>query len=178
LPNEERKDIFKEYLEDRIAMIMGGRAADELIYGLKSTGASNDISKATDLARKMVCEWGMSDKLGPLSFGHKEEQIFLGRELSRHRDYSESTAVDIDNEIRRIVNENYRRAYKILEENIDMLKHISDILLERENLNGDELDLLLDGKELPPLSTDKQPTSQNKHLLKDEYEVTAKVLKE
>lgn len=150
LPNEDAKVLYKEAMEDRIAVALGGRAADELVNGEKSSGASNDIKQATGYARKMVCEWGMSEALGPLAFGEQEEQIFLGRELSKHRDYSESTAITIDEEIRRIVTENYNRAYKILADNKDLVLKIADELTEREVLSSNELDLLIEGKELPP----------------------------
>jgi cell division protease FtsH len=153
LPVEDRKDVYREYLEDMIAFAMGGRAADEVIYGQKTAGASDDISKATNIARKMVCEWGMSDRLGPLAFGQKEEQIFLGREIARNRDYSESTAITIDEEIHRIVQTNYERAKKILEENVEILKAMADLLVERETINGDDIERLLNGEKPSPRST-------------------------
>ncbi len=145
LPVEERKDVYREYLEDMIAFMMGGRAADEVLYGQKTAGASDDINRATNMARKMVCEWGMSEKLGPLAFGQKEEQIFLGREIARHRDYSEATAIDIDREVHDIVVANYDRAKKLLSENVEILRSIADLLVEREVINSDDLDRLIQG---------------------------------
>ena len=137
---------------------MGGRAAEEIFLDHMTTGAGNDIQRATDLARKMVCEWGMSDVLGPLSFGQKEEQIFLGKEFARHRDYSEQTALTVDQEIRRIVSENYEHARKVLLDNKDSLARIAEALLERETLDGPEIDALMQGRELPPL--EKSPNSR------------------
>jgi cell division protease FtsH len=128
-----------------------------------TTGAGNDIEQATDLARKMVCEWGMSE-MGPLSFGKKEEQIFLGREIAQHRDYSEATAIRIDEEVRRIVGQAYDRARAIIEERSDALMRIAETLLEREVLEGEEIRALIDGKELAPTHptppTDRGQTQQ------------------
>ena len=150
LPLDEKHTYSKEYLEAIITYALGGRAAEKLIFNHYTTGAGNDIEKATNIARKMVCEWGMSDKLGPLSYGAKEEEIFLGREIQRHRDYSEKTAIDIDDEIRGIVNSSMARAEKILDENIDILHKLSKELLEREILDSEEIDKLIHGEELPP----------------------------
>lgn len=108
-----------------------------------TTGAGNDIERATEIARKMICEWGMSEKLGPVSFGKKDEQIFLGREMSTHKNYSEATAVEIDVEIRRIIDDNYGRVYKLLSDNIDTLHKLSLELIEKENLSGDEVDRII-----------------------------------
>jgi len=108
-----------------------------------TTGAGNDIEKATDLARKMVCEWGMSEKMGPLTFGKKEQEIFLGREISQHRDYSEHTAIDIDNEVKRLVMENYERAKTIITTNMKALRAIAEALLERESLEGSEIEQII-----------------------------------
>jgi cell division protease FtsH len=127
---------------------MGGRLAEELFLGQMSTGAGNDIERATAMARKMVCEWGMS-KLGPLTFGKKEEQIFLGREISQHRDFSEDTAIQIDREVRRFVDEAYDRAKGILDGNRDALVAIANALLEREVLDANEIRLLIAGQPLP-----------------------------
>jgi cell division protease FtsH len=118
-----------------------------------STGAGNDIERATELARKMVCEWGMSEKIGPVTFGKKSEEIFLGREIAQHRDYSERTAVLIDQEVKRIVQEVSDRAEKLIRENEDKLHQLAAALLEREILDGEEIDKLLDGKRLPPKKT-------------------------
>ena len=151
LPEEDRYTKDAKELHASIAILMGGRSAEELQFGHVTTGASNDIERATQLARKMVCEWGMSERLGPLSFGKNEEQIFLGREISQHRDYSEETAQFIDEEVRRIVMEGYERARALLKENFDSLKRLADTLLERETLERDEISAVLRGEELAPL---------------------------
>ncbi len=122
---------------------MGGRAAEELVLNMKTTGASNDIERGTDIARKIVCEYGMSDKLGPLTYGKKEEQIFLGREISQHRDYSEETAQQIDQEVKDIVTDSYNSTRKLIEENIDMLHRIAGALLERETLDAKDIDEIM-----------------------------------
>jgi cell division protease FtsH len=118
----------------------GGRAAEELILGHITTGASDDIEKATDWARKMVCEWGMSDKLGPMTFGKKEEQICLGRDFTQLQDYSEHTACEIDTEVRRIIQESYQQAKDLLASNVDVLHKIAEVLLDKEVLDGPEID--------------------------------------
>lgn len=151
LPIDEKHTYSKEYLESVITYALGGRAAEKLIFNHYTTGAGNDIEKATSIARKMVCEWGMSDKLGPLSYGAKEEEIFLGREIQRHKDYSEKTAIEIDDEVRTIVTAAMKGAEKILSDNIDILHKLSTVLLEREILDGDEIDKLIKGEELPPI---------------------------
>ncbi|HXE92139.1 MAG TPA: ATP-dependent zinc metalloprotease FtsH [Terriglobales bacterium] len=148
LPLDDKHTYSKSYLETRIAIMMGGRLAEELFLDQRTTGAGNDIEQATELARKMVCEWGMSD-LGPITFGKKEEQIFLGREIAQHRDYSEETAIKIDQEVRRIVDQGYNTAKRLLEENRDKLVRLAETLLERETLDASEIRLLLEGKELP-----------------------------
>ena len=152
LPIDEKHTYSKEYLEAVITYALGGRAAEKLVFDHYTTGAGNDIEKATGIARKMVCEWGMSDKLGPLSYGAKEEEIFLGREIQKHRDYSENTAIEIDEEVRSIVNKAMNRAEKILTENIDLLHLLSKELLEREILDAEEIDKLIKGEEIPPIS--------------------------
>jgi len=145
LPTDDRYSYSKDFLYNNIAILLGGRVAEELVLNHTTTGAGNDIERATDLARKMVCEWGMSDKLGPLTFGKKEEEIFLGREIAKHRDYSEHTAVEIDNEVKRLVLENYERAKTIIKNNINGLKAIAEALLEREVLDAPEIDKILQG---------------------------------
>lgn len=149
LPMDEKHTYSKEYLEAMIAYAMGGRAAEKIVYNELTTGAGNDIERATQLARKMVCEWGMSEKLGPLTFGKKEEEIFLGREIAQHRDYSETTAIIIDEEVKAIVNKAMDRAEKILLENTDILHRLSNALLEREILDGEEIDKIIKGEKLP-----------------------------
>ncbi|MEK6576679.1 MAG: ATP-dependent zinc metalloprotease FtsH, partial [Nitrospirota bacterium] len=143
LPTDDRYNYPKEYLYNTIAILLGGRVAEEVFLKHITTGAGNDIERATELARKMVCEWGMSEKMGPLTFGKKEEEIFLGREIAKHRDYSETTAIDIDNEVRRLVFENYERAKDIIIKNMNALKGIAEALLEREVLDGQEIDKII-----------------------------------
>jgi len=150
LPVDEKHTYNKTYLLANIAILLGGRAAEELVMHDFSTGAGNDIERATNLARKMVCEWGMSDRLGPLSYGKKEEQIFLGREIATHKDYSEETAEKIDEEVARIVNESYERAKKLLSDNLDILHRLAAELLEKEVLNMAELDAIIGFKSPPP----------------------------
>jgi cell division protease FtsH len=146
LPVDEKHTYPKQYLLNNITILLGGRAAEELILNEFTTGSGNDIERATNLARKMVCEWGMSDEMGPLSYGKKEEQIFLGRELAVHKDYSEETAQRIDNEITRIVSESYEKAKKLLSDHIDILNKIASELLEKEVLNTSELDAIIQQK--------------------------------
>jgi cell division protease FtsH len=148
LPVDDRHNYYRNYLETQIAILMGGRLAEEIFLNVMSTGAGNDIERATELARKMVCEWGMS-KLGPLTFGKKEEQIFLGREIAQHRDYSEATAIQIDEEVRNMVGEGYKTAKQILSDNRDTLIKIANALVEREVLDAAEIKLLVEGQELP-----------------------------
>jgi cell division protease FtsH len=150
LPIDDKHNYTKEYLETEIAILMGGRLAEELFLNQMSTGAGNDIERATELARKMVCEWGMSS-LGPLTFGKKEEQIFLGREIAQHRDYSEDTAIKIDQEVRRLVDEGYNKAKSLLSDSREVLTKIANALLEREVLDANEIKMIVDGKELPPI---------------------------
>jgi len=145
---EEKFIRSKEYCETKLAYILGGRVAESIIYNKLTTGAANDIQNATDIARAMVCDWGMSEKLGPLSFGKKQEEIFLGREIAQHRDYSEKTAQDIDEEIKRIIVEAEHRAKSLLEKNIEKLHIVAKALLEHEILDGDAIDRLLGGKPL------------------------------
>ncbi|MFH1194931.1 MAG: ATP-dependent zinc metalloprotease FtsH [bacterium] len=151
LPVDEKHTYSREYLEAMITYALGGRAAEKLIFNRFTTGAGNDIEKATNLARKMVCEWGMSDKMGPISYGQKEEEIFLGREITRHKDFSEKTAQDIDSEIKQIISTCMERSEDILKENIELLHKLSNELLEREILDADEIDKIIHGEELPPV---------------------------
>jgi len=143
LPIEDKHSYSRESLLARITVLMGGRAAEDIIFHTFTTGAGNDIEQATEMARKMVCEWGMSDKMGPLSFGKKDEQIFLGREMSTHKNYSEATAVEIDTEIRMIVDNSYARALTLLQDNIQNLHNLSECLIEKENLTGAEVDEII-----------------------------------
>jgi len=146
LPTEEKHNYTKEQLEARIAVCMGGRIAEDVTFRQISTGAQNDIEQATEMARKMVCEWGMSEALGPLTYGKKEEQIFLGKEFNRHQDYSEATALKIDAEIKRIVSEQYTRAQKALTERRDALVRIAEALLEHEVLDAEQLNQIVEGR--------------------------------
>ena len=143
LPIDEKHTYPKDYLLNNITVMMGGRAAEELVLKRQTTGAGNDIERSTEIARKMVCEWGMSEKLGPLSFGQKEEQIFLGREFAQHRDYSEETAQMIDQEIRTIVTESYKKAKDILIQNMETLHKLANALLEKEALDGHQIDVII-----------------------------------
>lgn len=149
LPTDENYTMSKDYIETRLCMLMGGRVAEKLIFDHYTTGAGNDIERATELARRMVTEWGMSEKLGPLAFGKKDEEIFLGREIATHRDFSEKTAQEIDAEIRGVIHNAEKRTTKLLKENLDSLHAISQALLEREILDAEEIDKLMRGEELP-----------------------------
>ena len=151
LPIDERHTYSKEYLEAMITYALGGRAAEKIVFNSLTTGAADDLEKATTIARKMVCEWGMSERLGPLTYGTKEEEIFLGKEITRHQNYSEQTAVLIDEEVKRIVTSCMERAEKILMDNIDALHRLANALLERETLTGEEIDKVIKGEELPPI---------------------------
>jgi cell division protease FtsH len=146
----DRHNYTKEYLEANLAIAYGGRVAEEIFLNQMSTGAGSDIETATDLARRMVCEYGMS-RLGPLTFGKKEEQIFLGREISQHRDFSEETARQIDLEVRRLIDEAYQSAHGLVESNGDAMHRIAAALLERETIDAEEMRMLIEGKELPPM---------------------------
>ncbi|MGH7770668.1 MAG: ATP-dependent zinc metalloprotease FtsH [Candidatus Binatia bacterium] len=143
LPIDEKHTYPKEYLLSNLAILFGGRVAEELVLNHMTTGAGNDIERATELAHRMVCEWGMSEKLGPMTFGKKEEQIFLGRDFTQQQDYSESTAVEIDAEVRRIILESYHRAKGILSNNLQLLHMVAQKLLEKESLDGSEIDALV-----------------------------------
>lgn len=151
LPVDEKHTYSKAYLEGMITYLLGGRAAEKLIFDHFTTGAGNDIERATSIARKMVCEWGMSEKLGPLNYGGKEEEIFLGKEIQKHRDFSEKTAIEIDEEVRKIVSNSQDRATQILKENVEMLHKLSKELLVREILDAEEIDKIMSGEELPPV---------------------------
>src|SRR6267143_1192296 len=149
LPTDDRHGYSKVYLYNQLAILMGGRVAEELVLKDMTTGAGNDLERATDLARKMVCEWGMSEKMGPLTFGKQNEQVFLGRELGSQRDFSDQIAMEIDQEVKRLVTENYERAKRLLTENMASLKRLAEALLEKEVLDGSDIDNIL-----------MQPTSQ------------------
>ena len=143
LPIDEKHNYSKSYLESNMVHTLGGRAAEKIVLHQLSNGAAADIEWATKTARTMVCEWGMSEKLGPLTFGKKQEEIFLGREIAQHRDYSEKTAQLIDDEVKEIVENANRRAEKVIAENLDKLHLLANALLEKEILDGNEIDAIL-----------------------------------
>jgi cell division protease FtsH len=148
LPLEDKHNYSRDYLNDQIAILLGGRLAEEITMNGMTTGAGNDLERSTEMARKMVCEWGMSDSMGPLTFGKKEEQIFLGREIAQHQDYSEDTAVKIDQEIKRIVSDNYHKAKALLVQHKTALLQIADALLAREVLDADQVRRIAAGEPL------------------------------
>ncbi|MFH1124785.1 MAG: ATP-dependent zinc metalloprotease FtsH [Pseudomonadota bacterium] len=145
LPIDEKHTYAKDFLLNNISILMGGRAAEEIVLGMQTTGAGNDIERASDLARKMVCEYGMSENLGPLTFGKKEEQIFLGREIAQHRDYSELTAQKIDDEVTGLVSKAYNRTSQLIKENLEALHAMAKALLEKETLDGKAIDDIIAG---------------------------------
>ena len=163
---EERDFKFKDQLESELSVAFGGRVAEEIVFKRISTGAANDIKQATDLAQRMIRNWGMSEKLGPLSYAKNEEQIFLGREIAQHRDYSDETARKIDEEINTLINATFNQARKVLKENLDILHKLAELLLEKETVQGKELDELIfsmrPGIELPSakISEDKKPSPE------------------
>jgi cell division protease FtsH len=159
LPVDDRHTYPRAYLEGQLAIMMGGRLAEELFLETMTTGAGNDIEQATELARKMVCQFGMSS-LGPLTFGKQEEQIFLGREIAQHRDYSEETAIAIDGEVRKFIMQGYERGKSILNENRDALIRIAEALLERESLDAAEIKMLIAGH---PLEERRSPRIEPKN---------------
>jgi cell division protease FtsH len=154
LPTDDKHTVTKDYLETQLAILMGGRCAEEIFLKQMTTGAGNDIERASELSRKMVCEYGMS-RLGPLTFGKKEEQIFLGREIAQHRDFSEETARQIDGEVRSLVDTAYQSAYGILDQNQTVMHKLAAALLERETLDANDLRLLIEGRELPPIDENR-----------------------
>jgi len=173
LPEGDRHNYSQEYLLGQIAILMGGRIAEETFLGSITTGASNDIERATELARAMVCEYGMSE-MGPLTFGKKEEQIFLGREIAQHRDFSEDTAIKIDDQVKKIVTAQYQRAKGIIEENHDTMVRLAECLLERESLDGVEIRRIVAGLPLDDQPSVDSGSDQDRPQLK---EPTAKPLK-
>jgi len=155
LPADEKHNYSRDYLNDQIAILLGGRIAEQITMDSLTTGAGNDLERATELSRRMVCEWGMSDAMGPLTFGKKEEQIFLGREIAQHQDYSEDTALKIDQEVKRFVTDAYDRSYQLLNENKVTLVKMADELLAREVLDAEQVKRIVSGLPLE----DQQPTA-------------------
>jgi cell division protease FtsH len=165
LPIDEKHTHSKSYLEGQLAIFLGGRAAEQIVFSQYNTGAANDLERATGIARKMVCEWGMSENLGPITFGKKDQEIFLGREISQHRDYSEDVARKIDEEVKKIVVNAQKKAETILKENIESLHHLAKALLEHELLDGEQIKQIVDGK-----SIDSTAFSQKKNTEKPKEE--------
>jgi cell division protease FtsH len=163
LPVDEKHNYSRDYLNDQIAILLGGRIAEEITMDSLTTGAGNDLERSTEMARRMVCEWGMSDAMGPLTFGKKEEQIFLGREIAQHQDYSEDTALKIDHEVKRFVTDNYHRAHGLLAEHKATLLKIADELLAREVLDADQVRRLAKGLPLdePLPTTPRMPVADH-----------------
>jgi cell division protease FtsH len=164
LPVDEKHNYSRDYLNDQIAILLGGRIAEEITMDSLTTGAGNDLERATELARKMVCEWGMSDAMGPLTFGKKEEQIFLGREIAQHQDYSEDTALRIDQEVKRFVTDNYQRAHRLLTESKDTLVRMAEALLAREVLDAEQVKRLAAGQALE----DSQPAAVTRPVVDED----------
>jgi cell division protease FtsH len=156
LPIDEKHNYSRNYLLSMLAQLLGGRAAEKIVFNQFTTGAGNDIERATEIARKMVCEWGMSETLGPVTFGKKEEEIFLGREIAKHRDYSEATAQEIDREVRTIITAAQEKAEKLLKGNLKKLHALSAALLDHEILDGDQIDRILRGEKLAPKAEEKK----------------------
>jgi cell division protease FtsH len=171
LPIDEKHTYSKEYLDGMLAQLLGGRAAEKIVFDQLTTGAGNDIERATQLARKMVCEWGMSDNLGPITFGKKDQEIFLGREIAQHRDYSEDTAQRIDAEVNDIVVGSQNKAMQILNDNIDELHALANALLEHEILDGDQIDQILRGEKIESIAFTKSEEEQKKPKAKKSKEV-------
>jgi len=159
LPIDEKHNYSRDYLRDQICILLGGRIAEEITLGSITTGAGNDLERATDLARKMVCEWGMSDSMGPLTFGKKEEQIFLGREIAQHQDYSEDTALKIDHEVKRFVTDAYSRAQAILMQHKARLMEMAEALLQRETLDAEQVRRIVAGEALDEIASATPPAT-------------------
>jgi len=150
LPGEERHNLTRQQLINQLLYLMGGRAAEEIKFGEFTTGASNDLERATNLAHRMVCVFGMSERLGPRTFGEPSGHVFLGKEMTRERNYSEETATLIDEEIKRLIDESHNRTVEIVRERKEILDRLAEALVERETIDGDEFELLIEGKQLPP----------------------------
>ncbi len=177
LPIDERHTYPRQYLLNSITVLLGGRAAEELVLKDLTTGSGNDLERATELSRKMVCEWGMSDELGPLTFGKKEEQIFLGREIAQHRDYSEDTAVKIDQAVKRIVETSYNKAKELLENDIHILHRLAKELLEKESLTGEEIEQIVQNEKTKSLNPSNEKSFPNPSLITNNGEPTRQEVK-
>lgn len=167
LPDEEYHSRSREYFEDELVVFLAGRMAEKLVFNVLTTGASNDLERATKLARKMVCDWGMSDKMGPVTYANQQDDVFLGRDISQPKDHSEKTQQEIDAEVRDILSTASAKAEKLLEDNIELLHRTAKVLLVREILDGEELDVLLSGEELPPISKQQMAALKNIDLNAD-----------
>ena len=176
LPGEDRHNYSKDFLIKNMAVLMGGRVAEEIVLNQLTTGASSDIERATKTAHNMVCMWGMSDKLGPLSFGDSQEQVFLGKELIHNKDYGEETAKLIDSEVRRFVDGAHEQATELLKNNREALKAIALALLDRETITGADIDLLMEGKELPPMEKNGQNSGSGGNAASGGYDADGKVV--
>ena len=176
LPEEDRHSHTREWLNGQLAMLFGGRVAEELAFGPEhvTTGAGNDIERATTMARRMVTRFGMSDRIGLMAVGDGEQEVFLGRELVQRREVSEYTAQQVDEEVKQILDAAHRRARGIVEENRDLLKSLAEALLDRETLDADEIQLLVDGKELPPLATDFDSDASPEEAVDTEVKLVVK----
>ncbi len=173
LPEKDKHTYSKDYWLDELAVFMGGRAAEDIIFNDFNTGASSDIERATDVARKMVCQWGMSEKMGPINYSSKDEHIFLGKEIGKPREYSESTQVEIDEEVKKIIDKSYQTAKRIIEDNIDILKKLAITVLEKETLDAEEIDCIVKGipyvkKEKPKKEESSKRKKEKKDALKEE----------
>ncbi|HEY5038576.1 MAG TPA: cell division protein FtsH, partial [bacterium] len=176
IPVEDRFLASKTELLGQIATLLGGRSAEELTFGDVTTGAGNDLEKATSLARAMICDYGMSEKLGSLSLGRKDDFVFIGRDLMKEKNYSEETAKLIDAEVRRIVEDGHKRALDILKKNRKFLKIMAEALLEREILDGSEVDAIMAGKKLPSKPPSNHPTKPSMPTPSAPAEVIPKVV--
>jgi len=178
LPIDEKHGYTRNYVEGRLAILMGGRSAEMLIFNQMTTGAGNDLEQATEIARKMVTEWGMSDLLGPMTFGKKNEEIFLGREIQSHRDYSEGTARMIDEEISRIVRDSQRMADELLQKNIEILHCLAQELLKYETIDSQDLEKILKGEKLTrPLNGQEKPKRKRKRRPKSQNKQSQSTIK-
>lgn len=166
LPVEDKYITTRTQLMEEMIVLLGGRVAEELIFKEMTTGAKNDIERATEMAHRMVCEFGMSEKLGPLTFGRKEQEVFLGRDFLKEKNYSDKVAFEIDQEVRSFVDGNYERAKNLLSENMDKLEKLATCLIEREILLAEEVDIILNGKSLPPLKEKKEAAPKRKRIKK------------